>query len=709
MQGSVVTKKDKHLAAAQKFLERGQYEKALAEFAGVVQEDPGDTRTWLKMAEIYAGRGATDQARDIYLRTGDLYHQQGFFQKAVAVYKNVLKLSPGLAEGHLRLGETYRQLGWVADALQQLELGAAALQRAGRAAEAMPALRQMVELHPENVVSRIKLAESASQAGALDEAVREFTEAAAQLKAQGRGDEYVRVAERLLFHQPHNFPVARELAASYVARGNPRLALAKLQAPLKAAPRDPANVELLARAFEPLDAPKALSVWRELAQIYDGVGRATERDAAVRSALALDFGDAETLALARRWGTALGAAGSATPPPRPSPSRTGTSSSGKSGVGSRLPPPLPPPGSGPPRQSSPATAAPPTPPPVPRPAAPRVSAQTPGPQPDVARILSEAEVFVKYGLLERAVDHVRRVFELERDHRGARNRLASMLAQLGRRAEAASELATLAEALRAGDPAEAAAVAARALELDPACARAAVILGRAPAATHGSAGGGGVAPTPPPLVAADSTADLMAELEQVDFFLEQALVAEARSTLDELTRRYGEHPLLAAKAREIERAEPGAVPQEAVAGAGRDEPAPVARMTGGEKADLSTHGDLGIAYKEMGLFDAAIAEFKLLTADPAREVFALTMIGECLEAKGTLTDAVVRYKEALNCAGVTAPEALLLYHLLGSVFERLGDPAEALYFYEKVAKRDPHFQGVDRKIAALKPRNAHHG
>ena len=46
-----------------------------------------------------------------------------------------------------------------------------------------------------------------------------------QLKAQGRADDFVRVAERLLFHRPSDFAVARELAAAYIARGNPRLAL----------------------------------------------------------------------------------------------------------------------------------------------------------------------------------------------------------------------------------------------------------------------------------------------------------------------------------------------------------------------------------------------------------------------------------------------------------------------------------------------------
>ena len=92
----MLTKKDKHLAAAQKFLERAQDHRALEEFARVVQEDPADTRTWLKMAEIHVRHGALAEAREIYLRTAEIYIGQGFLPKAVTVYKSVLKLTPGL-------------------------------------------------------------------------------------------------------------------------------------------------------------------------------------------------------------------------------------------------------------------------------------------------------------------------------------------------------------------------------------------------------------------------------------------------------------------------------------------------------------------------------------------------------------------------------------------------------------------------------------
>jgi pilus assembly protein FimV len=681
---AVLSKKDKSLAAAQKFLEKGQHDRALEEFARVVQADENDTRTWLKMAEIYAQRGALTQARDIYLRTAEIYVAQGFVQKAVTVYRSVLKLTPGpQPQVRERLGDAYRQLGRVADALRELETAAAELVAAGRAPEALPSLRRIVGLHPDNVVSRIKLAETASQCGAVDEAIHELRRAADQLRNQGRSDEFVRVAERLLFHRPEDHGVARELAAAYVTRHNPRLALAKLQAPLRAQPRDPQNVALLAEALAQLDPSKAISVWRELAEIHDDAERADERDACVRAALALDPTDGETRELATRLGIPVNAVRTRETPP-PLPVRL-PSTAVASGV---LATPAPLPSFDVPVSGLSGLAE--TPPPV----GVGISGLIPTLATDVGRILAEADVFVKYGLAERAVDHLRRVFAHYPHHRGARERLAHVLDHLGRRQEAAAELATLATHLAAeGDP-DAAGVAERAFSLDPSSAEAAGVLGRLPEA---------FAPAASP---AAERGDVTEEIEQVDFFLEQSLVEEARSVLDELDERFPGHPKLAAKRNVIDALDkpvPGAIP------GGGDAPshvAPIAKLSVSESADPSTHGDLGIAYKQMGLYDAAIAEFKQVVPDPSRAVFALTMMGECLEAQGQLGEAVARYKEALNLQQATPTESHELYYLLGSVFERLGDKREALYFFENLRKRNPRFRDVERRIDALKPPTA---
>jgi tetratricopeptide (TPR) repeat protein len=819
-------RKERSLVAAQKLIERGQLDKAIGELAKVVEEDLTDTRTWLKMADLHAKLGANGEAAAIYSRMGEEYVAQGFAQKAVAVYKNALRLAPG-PKVHLRLGAIYGKLGLVSDAVQQLELAAAALQRGGARGDAVAALRQAVAADAGNAVLRVKLAEAASLAGLTDEAVREFGQAAEQLKTQGRTDESLRVMERLLFHQPENTARARELAEAYIAKGSPRLALPKLQACLNASPREPRTLMLLSRALEQLGQnEKAVSVLTELARVCHELGRSADRDAAVAHALGLCPADAEAQALAIRHGVRGGppGAGKVTPPPlRESVVSAGGGSFDLSGVGRRAPDRMSPHSSAAPvfvgEDSDHALPS-------------EVGAGVGTRSSEVTRLLAESDVFVKYGLLERAVDHFARVFDIDAENREARERLAAVLQKLGRRTEAARHLQILAEQLALTQPAEARRIADRAAALAPAqepgdralVTPVPVTVGRdepvmvsrgqprpsSQAARHVDDDPNADVPTPPPILATPedqatplpfaagssgdtsgferqvSTGDVLRveetgseddpfggdepgtdravpppgvlvggwprsgestpaprrqpeappsyvpvgdelgqELEQVAFFLAQSLPEDARALLADLDRRYPRDHRVVMKLREIEGYEARVAAAEASMAARRTlpgastgrspgtgnssvggdmRPSPRAFVEAGGAADASTHFDLAIAFKEMGLLDAAIGELKIVADDPEREVMALTMMGECYEGKGSFTEAVIRYKEALNCTPISVEETSQLYFLLGGAFDRLGDASEALYFFEKVARRDPLFRDVGQRIATLKPK-----
>jgi tetratricopeptide (TPR) repeat protein len=118
--------------------------------------------------------------------------------------------------------------------------------------------------------------------------------------------------------------------------------------------------------------------------------------------------------------------------------------------------------------------------------------------------------------------------------------------------------------------------------------------------------------------------------------------------------------------------------------------------------DFETHYDLGIAYKEMGLLDDAITEFKAVMKDPTREVQCHLMIGLCCLEKGQQTEAIGHFKKGLYVEGITEREALSLYFELGQAYEKLADPREALYYYEKVLKRDPRFRNVEKHIEHIR-------
>ena len=105
----------------------------------------------------------------------------------------------------------------------------------------------------------------------------------------------------------------------------------------------------------------------------------------------------------------------------------------------------------------------------------------------------------------------------------------------------------------------------------------------------------------------------------------------------------------------------------------------------------------------MGLYDAAIAEFAKLVDDPEHEVFALTMMGECYESRGRARRGAAALQEGAQPARrCSDEEATQLYYQLGRVFHTLGDESEALYFFEKVARRAPGFADVAQRVPTLR-------
>jgi tetratricopeptide (TPR) repeat protein len=84
------------------------------------------------------------------------------------------------------------------------------------------------------------------------------------------------------------------------------------------------------------------------------------------------------------------------------------------------------------------------------------------------------------------------------------------------------------------------------------------------------------------------------------------------------------------------------------------------------------------------------------------------MIGECCEALGDSAEAIRCYQDALKRPAATPAEATQIYFQLGNVFYNLGDSSEALYYFERVIKRDPNFRDIAVRLADIKSRAASH-
>ncbi len=117
--------------------------------------------------------------------------------------------------------------------------------------------------------------------------------------------------------------------------------------------------------------------------------------------------------------------------------------------------------------------------------------------------------------------------------------------------------------------------------------------------------------------------------------------------------------------------------------------------------DHEAHYDLGIAYREMGLFDDAMAEFRAAAASPTRRVACLHMLGQCALELGRAEQAVAHLREALASGGLTQDQQLPLRFDLGRAFEVRGDVPQARAAWEAVAAVDPAFADVEERLERL--------
>ena len=239
--------KNKIIAEATKLVQKGALDKAIATYQKILAEDAKDVRVLLKVGELYQKKGDERLAADAFTRVAETYAEQGFFLKAVAVYKQIVKLAPDDVRVNERLAGLYQQLGLMSDAMGQLQHMAAAHEKAGDAGRLTDVLQRMVELDPENIASSIKLGELHARAGRQGPALECLKRAADYLKKHSRTDEYLKVAERIAALQGDDLALTKELANIYLAKGDTKRALAKLQLCFKADPKDVDTLHLLAQ------------------------------------------------------------------------------------------------------------------------------------------------------------------------------------------------------------------------------------------------------------------------------------------------------------------------------------------------------------------------------------------------------------------------------------------------------------------------------
>jgi tetratricopeptide (TPR) repeat protein len=120
-----------------------------------------------------------------------------------------------------------------------------------------------------------------------------------------------------------------------------------------------------------------------------------------------------------------------------------------------------------------------------------------------------------------------------------------------------------------------------------------------------------------------------------------------------------------------------------------------------DSEDYQAHYDLGVAFKEMGLLDEAIAEFQKALRSPEGRLRTSEALGICFYDKGQygISETVLRRAVETEHGGDEAKIGLLYW--LGRAAEAQGKESEAITSYERALAVDIRFMDLSDRMHRL--------
>ena len=178
--------KDRIFELAQKISQKKGLKKTIKEYQRILQEDPNDFKTRIKLGDIYLRRGELAKAIKEYFQVGENYIREELDLKAIAIFKKILVLNPMMIEAYYKLADLYYKRGLFGEAKTQYQK---ILEIKPKERKAQDGLRQIEK----------KLSQSSTQSKrVIEDKIREndpvwnaiLQELQRQLSAQLRDDDY---------------------------------------------------------------------------------------------------------------------------------------------------------------------------------------------------------------------------------------------------------------------------------------------------------------------------------------------------------------------------------------------------------------------------------------------------------------------------------------------------------------------------------------
>lgn len=193
-------------------------------------QNPEDLRLQLQIGKWYFKHHQVEQGIETYREVAEKYLAEEFFLKAIAVYKEILKYSPGSVEFNEKLGDLFLQVGLLSDAIQQYQIVLHYHLNHQQGEDALRLAKKLVEANPEEPRHRMRVAEIYTHEGKDEEALAVYESLAKDLRREMKPlNLLVEVYEKLLLRKPKEMQLLRELCVFYLKQKKPQKTIKKIE------------------------------------------------------------------------------------------------------------------------------------------------------------------------------------------------------------------------------------------------------------------------------------------------------------------------------------------------------------------------------------------------------------------------------------------------------------------------------------------------
>jgi len=203
---------------AQAHLAKGVLDKAIIEYKAAFDADPKDISIRLRIGDLYVKMGRKTEAVEEYKEVAKANSQRGFYLKAIAVYKQVLKLEETNYEVHYKLAELYAKQRLISDAIGEYSLLVSSFEKKGKTGEVMQLLKEMLDIDSDNIGVRLKLAELYQKLNFENDALGEYAVIFTKYMAQDKLDKAEKTFTTLYKTYPKDIRILKGLSELYKKR-----------------------------------------------------------------------------------------------------------------------------------------------------------------------------------------------------------------------------------------------------------------------------------------------------------------------------------------------------------------------------------------------------------------------------------------------------------------------------------------------------------